>query len=332
MQVSHLLFTDDTLLFLNEGIHSVRSAKQFLDLYQQAFGQKANFHKSVFMHPENMAASRIAAIQRELGSFTPVTSMVYLGSPSRRVEGGKTLFRDLWNGLMAGLRVGKRGSSLCWRVDLRTFFGVGRMAGKKLLWRSWQFIALPKSERGLGIRHLQDVMIAFRLKMAWTAMNSVDSGLWASFMRTRYSQDLEWGGQQNLAPLVSPLWKRIRALLPSIKASTQWQIGEGNLHLWKDNWSGLGPLQDSLSTTIPSALLEFKVKDFLGQMGPFPPLAVFSVLSQHHIDAIFHGGFCVTDGADTPFWTPNPSGKFSVSSAWEIGHACSPQMFWGGKI
>ncbi|XP_058077361.1 uncharacterized protein LOC131225782 [Magnolia sinica] len=53
---------------------------------------------------------------------------------------------------------------------------------------------------------------------------------------------------------------------------------------------------------------------------------------QEDINLIFHGGFCLTGGPDTPFWPLTPLGLFTVISACELCHERRPSTSWGEKI
>ncbi|XP_058080640.1 uncharacterized protein LOC131228795 [Magnolia sinica] len=199
--VSHLLFADDTLLFLNGGICSIRATKQFLERYQQVSGQKVNIQKSFFIHSEVMAPSQTASIRRELGMRASVDGFTYLGVPisvghwkkdafqrivdvvATRISGWKARLLSmagrliLVNHVLTSIPVHTITAThvpvyVIHKLEsLFANFIWGWAEGKKKLhWRSWAEICVPKEEGGLGIRRLHDVMTAFRTKMAWGAV------------------------------------------------------------------------------------------------------------------------------------------------------------------
>ncbi|KAF5204317.1 RNA-directed DNA polymerase (reverse transcriptase)-related family protein [Thalictrum thalictroides] len=64
----------------------------------------------------------------------------------------------------------------------------GSAQGKlKKQWISWDRIAKPKEEGGLGVRPLKTIFKAFRMKATWNLLNS--DNLWAIFMRAKYIQN-----------------------------------------------------------------------------------------------------------------------------------------------
>ncbi|XP_058099894.1 uncharacterized protein LOC131244277 [Magnolia sinica] len=81
LQVSHLLYADDTLLFVNGWLQSLRSLSAFLDNYQLSSGQKINRLKSALFCSNKIAASRISAIERSLGIARCNSTLIYLGVP-----------------------------------------------------------------------------------------------------------------------------------------------------------------------------------------------------------------------------------------------------------
>ncbi|XP_058068219.1 uncharacterized protein LOC131217325 [Magnolia sinica] len=112
----------------------------------------------------------------------------------------------------------------------------------------------------------------------------------------------------------------------------QWQIGRGDISFWKDNWTGRGPLVTRVLHPIPTGLKDIQVRDYLGRAGPLPPSAAFNCLPQGEIDAIFQGGFCTFDGPNVPYWPLDPSGDFSINSAWVSCRSPSPIVSWSSKL
>lgn len=58
LPVSHLLFADDTLIFLNGKKSSVQRLFLFLERYEKASGQAINRGKSSFFGPKNLSPNR----------------------------------------------------------------------------------------------------------------------------------------------------------------------------------------------------------------------------------------------------------------------------------
>ncbi|XP_058068516.1 uncharacterized protein LOC131217594 [Magnolia sinica] len=119
-----------------------------------------------------------------------------------------------------------------------------RQEGKsKHYWIAWKKIARPYEEGGLGIRKLKEVVKAMRLKMVWDVKYGVDSGPWVELIRVKHHANLESNLKGTSSNVSSPLWKKIKEMLPTLEDNIRWLMGQGSKNLWKDNWSGLGLLQ-----------------------------------------------------------------------------------------
>ncbi|XP_058071178.1 uncharacterized protein LOC131220236 [Magnolia sinica] len=87
-------------------------------------------------------------------------------------------------------------------------------------------------------------------------------------------------------------------------------------------------LASLLDSPIPPSLRSLRIRDFIGINGSLPPLSVFSYLDQDIIHFLFQGGFSVSEEAAECFSPFEPSGSFSVKSAWEKCRQSSQQKGW----
>ncbi|XP_058071103.1 uncharacterized protein LOC131220151 [Magnolia sinica] len=81
--ISHLLYVDDSLLFLNGGSASIKSAKQFLSSFQAA--------------SDKLTSCRIRAIETSLEICKSCMGATYLGIPMSTCRIKKAYFKDLQN-------------------------------------------------------------------------------------------------------------------------------------------------------------------------------------------------------------------------------------------
>ncbi|XP_058071175.1 uncharacterized protein LOC131220234 [Magnolia sinica] len=305
--VSHLLYEDDTLLFLNGGVASLNAIKDLLQAYQEALGQKVNLHKSSFLCSSKLPRYRIKSIETVLGIARYISCPIYLGVPlcSERVK--KALFQPLIDRVVARVagwkvRVLSRASQaiLVQHVlgsipmhsmaaahlptsvigELEKHFAPffwGWLDGKqKFHWTNWKAISIPKREGGLGIRKLKEVMQALRLKMT--------------------------------------IWSK----------STSGRVALTSSRTTRSDWASLIP---SWKSPIPPSLRSLRIRDFIGVNSLLPPF-VFSYLAEDSIHFLFQGGFCVSEEATECFWPFEPSGSFLVKSAWEKCRQSSQQKGW----
>jgi len=81
--VSHLLYADDTLIFINGQRSSLESCRDFLEEYCLSSGQKINEEKSVFIMHKNTPTIRASIVTSVFGYPQARTPFTYLGAPIR---------------------------------------------------------------------------------------------------------------------------------------------------------------------------------------------------------------------------------------------------------
>ncbi|XP_058103565.1 uncharacterized protein LOC131247149 [Magnolia sinica] len=151
-------------------------------------------------------------------------------------------------------------------------------------------------------------------------------------MRSKHNRDILSNVLPPPSANLSPLWKRVRSLLPLLMETVKWGVGRGDLNFWTDNWMVRDPLQRLVDSPIPPELQNLQVKDVFGLSGPLPPSRVFSFLPQQLIDEIFNGGFTTSDVISDCIWPLETSGTFSLRSAWNLSRASSPFIQWASWI
>ncbi|XP_058087471.1 uncharacterized protein LOC131234550 [Magnolia sinica] len=272
--ISHLLYTDDTLLFLNGSVTSMRVTKEFLDDYQVGFGHSINFNKSSFICGSSLSPARIRTVERASSISRVASPSAYLGVPLVISKFKAVNFQPLVERVKAKISSWKARflskqvlSALKKRIGN---FLWGWLEGKrKLHWRRWKANAVPKEEGGLNIHRLSDIMV-------------------------KYVQSGSANGQQNTPAFASPMWKKIVQLFPRLDEVVQIQLRAGDNNLWSSNWTGLGPLQRIDGIQIPPDLRNMKINPFLGRTGRLPPLAVLNILPQAVTDLIFQAGYYIS--------------------------------------
>ncbi|XP_058092413.1 uncharacterized protein LOC131238834 [Magnolia sinica] len=77
--ISHLLYVDDTLIFLNGGLVSLHEVKRFLCSSQVVSGRKINLSKSSFLYSSKLSSARIRNIESPLQVRKAGLCSIYLG-------------------------------------------------------------------------------------------------------------------------------------------------------------------------------------------------------------------------------------------------------------
>ncbi|CAA7397126.1 unnamed protein product [Spirodela intermedia] len=220
--ISHSLFADDAILFLNGCETSIRGLMSIISRYERAAGQLVNASKSSFTVGPSTPIGTIRRIQGLIGFSRGHLPFDYLGCPiflgRRRIH--------YFDALVGKLRKKLAG----WKIQLlspggriqlirhvlmsmplhllavhevldtvlqtirricTSFLWDGQLEGPRRQRRvSWEKACRPTNEGGLGIRRPQDVFNMLQKKLVWR-MRTTPSVL-GSFVSAKYG---EWARQ-----------------------------------------------------------------------------------------------------------------------------------------
>ena len=93
--VSHLVFADDVIVFVNGSTSSLRKIMRVLELYQCASGQLVNTSKSGFLIHPSVSLARKSVIERITKFSKREFPVRYLGSPLFTGQCKGAYFADL---------------------------------------------------------------------------------------------------------------------------------------------------------------------------------------------------------------------------------------------
>ncbi|XP_075084899.1 uncharacterized protein LOC142168137 [Nicotiana tabacum] len=98
----------------------------------------------------------------------------------------------------------------------------------------------------------------------------------------------------------SHVWRQMLNAREEVEHEIVWELKSGTTNIWHENWTGFGALYHVLPEDFP--------------------------INEEHIRLNVH--YEGSEGYwDKPYWMPTPSGKFSVSSAWQIlRHRADPNQ------
>ncbi|XP_026399012.1 uncharacterized protein LOC113294851 [Papaver somniferum] len=164
--ISHLQFSDDTLIFLDADVEQVKNLRLILLSFEMLTGLKIDFAKSqIFGVCFDGDLSVFSSI---LGCYSSVFLTIYIGLPLGDKCGG----------------VAKR--------DRITEKFIAKLAGwkKTLLSRALKWRALNRRKKfgGLGIKSLKQINHALLSKWTWRFATE-DSALWRSIVAEKYGVD-----------------------------------------------------------------------------------------------------------------------------------------------
>lgn len=253
--ISHLLFADDSVFFMEASVLNAKSLLFLLQSYGHASGQKISFTKSsLFFSPNTLGSTKIA-ISDEFGIATVSNSGKYLGMPViwerskcaalayirdrviRKLEGWKEhiltqagkeiLLKSVASALpVYPMNCFKFPKSLFKHItsELAKFWW-GHDDQRGIHWQSWEALCRPKQLGGLGFRDLEDFNQALLAKQGWRIFNQ-PSSLWVQVLKARYFPNENFL-EDRIGSSPSWLWASLLHGRQLLSNHLIWRIGNG---------------------------------------------------------------------------------------------------------
>ncbi|KAL9682438.1 hypothetical protein QQ045_014236 [Rhodiola kirilowii] len=206
LQVNHLLYADDMLIFSNGLKPSIERLLSLINHFCTNSGQQLNPSKSIIFFDENIPEDRRLTILQAT-NFTPgIFPTTYLGAPLfpgrvkiayfQNVEdkirariggwignlisiGGKLIIiESILNSLLTHILAALPTPMMVINRINSMFasFLLDNNEQKRRHWINWSDVCRPKEAGGLGIRNLTNIRRAHHYKLAWHCMHSTE--LW----------------------------------------------------------------------------------------------------------------------------------------------------------
>ncbi|CAN1822044.1 Putative ribonuclease H protein At1g65750, partial [Linum perenne] len=173
------------------------------------------------------------------------------------------------------------------RIDaiIRNFIWGGSLTKSKVHFLAWDRICRPKDQGGLGLRKARELNQAYLMKLGWTILNSPDK-LWVQVMTNKYLKDTSEGLQLRRKTGGSALWRGIRAVWHDLRGACQQLLSVSEARGDDGNWDW-------------ELLRRFLPPRIIGLVAGMEPPS----------DNL---------GEDGIIWGPDPRGKFTLKSAYDI--------------
>ncbi|XP_060201107.1 uncharacterized protein LOC132629772 [Lycium barbarum] len=319
--ITHLCYADDTILFSSGDCNSITMMMDKLSEYEKISGQLVNkriWKKITYFndlvakvsnritrcHNRTLSAGGKAVLIKSVLASIPLHTLSVIQPP-------KTCIKQI---------------EMC----VANFFWGDSDGKKKYHWMAWKKLCYPTCEGGDGFRGIQSFCDAFAAKNWWSIRTK--SSLLNQFMEAKYcirSHPVD----KKFASGDSHVWKRLTDIRARCEQHILWKVGQGNLSFWWDNWTRLGPIAYLLPTEYRAKRV--RVSEFIYD-GKWNTLTLSSLLSDHiwqHIAKIS----IEPDKDDYPVWLPDPSGRFTYKSAWDLlrpsrNHTLSAAKTWHCKL
>ncbi|KAL4367966.1 hypothetical protein GQ457_05G022590 [Hibiscus cannabinus] len=215
--VNHLLFVDDSLVFLRNDMSEVHCLKDILTTYSTVSGQKVNFSKSTaYFSPRTPSEHRLA-VHETLGVQEVSDPGIYLGVP---------------------LLIGKNKYAAFgrYRDKVDTQGRARPVAGP--LWPGPISVCLKL--QGMGFKDLHLFNIALLGKQLWRLLSEPGSLIYRT-LRAKYFPDGDL--LHASAPARSSFaWKGLHHALLRLHDGFYWTLGiDSQVRLFRDRWGGFSP-------------------------------------------------------------------------------------------
>ncbi|KAL5574791.1 hypothetical protein UlMin_016490 [Ulmus minor] len=310
ISVSHLLFVDDSFMFLDANSSNFEVLSNILNLYCVASGQLVNFEKSEICFGCDIGAN----IQRDLAGFFGVRLVEchdkYLGLPT---FAGKCK-RDLFSFIKS--RMPKSLIKDIHRLISRFWWG-SNAGQKKIHWAKWEILCQPKEKGGLGFRNLKGFNKALLAKQGWRLIRFPDS-LVGKMLKACYFPNCSFleakvgGGGSPSYTWRSILWGR-----SIIELGSRWRVGSGDsIRVTEDRWI---PKGSSFKIVDPPPLPDnFRVSELRFPSGVWDADFIRSLFGDEVAKVILSILVGSMEHDDTLIWHHTRDGEFSVKSGYKV--------------
>jgi hypothetical protein len=274
VQVSHLVFADDTLIFSDANPAHIFNLRVLFTWFEAISGLKINFNKSEMAPVGNVPdLGNLADILRCKTVQLPIN---YLGLPL----GAKAKSKAIWDPILEKMErklagwqrmyLSKGGrvtlikstlsslptyylslfpipSSVALRIDKiqRDFLWGGIGDGKRFHLINWHQVCQPLKFGGLGFRNIRIFNQALLGKWLWRYGTETDA-FWRSIIFSKYGDPQGgWITREAHGPHGVSLWKHIRKDWERFARHVYVEVGDGaKTRFWTDSWCGQGSLKD----------------------------------------------------------------------------------------
>ncbi|XP_061341450.1 uncharacterized protein LOC133287787 [Gastrolobium bilobum] len=232
-KVSHLLFDDDLMLFLEASEDQMHILLRCLNLgfkrvanigkYLGALIQNGRVTKSTFASMVDRAKGRLTSWQAKT-----------LSQAGRIVLSQSVLSSLPYYHMQYGMLPKANCNDL---EKLQRSFIWGDSADKRHMHLvGWDAIARPNNQGGLGIKKLTVMNEAFIGKIVWTFLTDQDC-LWVKVLQAKYGNVFNRQNDFIRRPGNSNLWKAMCDIWHKLRPRLIWDISDGStIKFWEDNW------------------------------------------------------------------------------------------------
>jgi hypothetical protein len=343
--ISHLLFADDSLIFINANGASAARLNEILDIYHLASGQKVNKEKSAIFFSPCTSDTHREVVKQHLNIHIEAFSEKYLGLPTAvgkltseafeyitesarssvngwaeknlSYPGKEVLIKSVVQAKpIHGMSCFLLSKSTCKKFTsvMGQFWWSGNLDRRSMHWLAWDKLAMPKNQGGMGFRDMQAFNVALLGKQAWRIIMKPDS-LCSQVLRTRYLHNQELM-TANAPRTASKTWRAILAGREALKLGLIKRMGSGqSISIWEDCW-----LPNSATMRPMGRLKEtdlVMVNELLTASNDWNEPLIREIFFAPDVDSILSIPLRSTGGDDWLAWSKEKSRIYTVRSAYK---------------
>ncbi|XP_074271494.1 uncharacterized protein LOC141595428 [Silene latifolia] len=350
---THLFFADDSFFFFKDKGNTVTHLAQIIKEYCDASGQRLNVDKSGILFSPNTTLAKAQRIMKIFDIKKNNGIGKYLGIPAEFKDSKQGIFNALiehvtirissWNGIFlspAGrltlissvlsnlsnyfLSVFKVPVSVAKKINsiLAQFWWTGCRMGHNIHWCSKNFLSLPKSAGGLGIRNVKCLNQALLAKHGWRIVSGESSLFCRIFRQKIFGTQVI---QQGMAPIrgTGCSWgtRSILYGLTVIMENMGWKPGfDSKINIWTTRWVGgerPKPKADWLNLS-NGHLANLQVQNLFQSDGKWNKVFIEGLFTEEWATWILALPRCEVRRDDKVFWPLTTTGIYRVKSGYGL--------------
>lgn len=183
---------------------------------------------------------------------------------------------------------------------------------------NWEIVTRRKEEGGLGVKRLRDMNLALITKLGWRYIK--EPGLiWTEVLRDKYGKRNADRVNLTCRDTDSKQWQAIVKAADTIKQGARMMVLSGKqTYFWIDKWLLKENLEAHAKRAIDDRDRTKKVSDYWDKNQGWQIRDLEHLLSEEILEKLEFISLMETENQDEIYWGEDPSGTFSVRTAYDI--------------
>uniref|UniRef100_A0A803P3V6 Reverse transcriptase n=1 Tax=Cannabis sativa TaxID=3483 RepID=A0A803P3V6_CANSA len=343
-RLTHLLFADDCLIFMDATVEEGRAFTEVLQKYSDLSGQCINFSKFNLCVGRKISQAEGQRLASSIGVTFTENHSKYLDLPAfvgrNKREAFGLVRNKVWDKLQ-GWKMGlfSQGSRevliksiiqeipvyvmSCFRLSkgiiheiqtlIAQFWWGSTKAKHQIHWGDWEKLCKDKWTGGMGFKDLEDFNQALLAKQGWKLVTNPNS-LFAQVMKALYFPNTEFF-EARKGTLCSNVWQGILWGRELLLKGTRWRVNDGRkVRINEDKWIPRGPpfTLRTHAEVPPNSLVETLIND----AGDWKLEALEEKMNKDDIPWILGIQTIQDCGEDELIWNPTLDGEYTVASGY----------------